>query len=261
MIALKCNGKAIDEFKALALSRKKDIDLKVREELILHLLPLVKMVLHGTFKMRTDTHYRDDCELEGRLALIHAVDHFDPKRSVYIITYVRKIIIRWVREAIEARSSMHLAHADINSLIKIKKEVLAYRDKHGQFPLAADMTTTIKEARQLRPRLEFVLCGLSGQPYRDFGAEYDDRTGQPPTQYDVVMERELLTHINLFGIALGPKKEEVFKNVFRPNEIKVTLEELGTKYGLSRASMSLIKIEVMNRFKDYLADRGVFCNG
>ena len=193
---------------------------------------------------------------EGNLGLIKAAEKFDETRGFKFISYA----VWWIRQSIlqaiaEQSRIVRLPLNQVGSVNKINRVLNKFEQENERHPSAEEISEhldlpkeKIDEAMSVNGRHVSV-----DAPF----AEGDDNTlldvlvgdDMPPTDRELVME-SLRAEINTALKSLSVRERNVIEAFFGINQPEMTLEEIGTKYGLTRERVRQIKEKAIRRLRD-----------
>ncbi|MDG2149209.1 MAG: FliA/WhiG family RNA polymerase sigma factor [Planctomycetota bacterium] len=219
-----------------------------KDELVLHYLPLVRMVADRLSLRLPRSVEHDDLMSAGIFGLFKSVEAFDPDKNARFETYCRLRVrgamidflrqVDWIpREARNRGTRLHEAIADL-------------RDKLGRDP------TDLELARNLKLSLDTLRSALSELhfssmvPFPDHGdgESSDDRPdflGEQPEPSDILHKRETyeLVRRELTAVERRLVDGYYFKGL--------TLKDIGKKEGISESRVC----QIHGRMLDRLAER------
>jgi RNA polymerase sigma factor for flagellar operon FliA len=219
-----------------------------KDELVLHYLPLVRMVADRLSLRLPRSVEHDDLMSAGIFGLFKSVEAFDPDKNARFETYCRLRVrgamidflrqVDWIpREARNRGTRLHEAIADL-------------REKLGRDP------TDLELARNLKLSLDTLRSSLSELhfssmvPFPENGNgessdEHPDFLGEQPEPSDILHKRETyeLVRRELTAVERRLVDGYYFKGL--------TLKDIGKKEGISESRVC----QIHGRMLDRLADR------
>ena len=193
---------------------------------------------------------------EGNVGLIKAAEKFDETRGFKFISYA----VWWIRQSIlqaiaEQSRIVRLPLNQVGSVNKINRMLNKFEQEHERRPSVDEISEhidlpkdKIDEALSVNGRHMSV-----DAPF----AEGEDNTlldvlvgeDTPTTDRMLVME-SLRAEINTALQALSPRERNVIEAFFGINQPEMTLEEIGSRYGLTRERVRQIKEKAIRRLRD-----------
>lgn len=193
---------------------------------------------------------------EGNVGLIKAAEKFDETRGFKFISYA----VWWIRQSIlqaiaEQSRIVRLPLNQVGSVNKINRMLNKFEQEHERRPSVDEISEhidlpkdKIDEALSVNGRHVSV-----DAPF----AEGEDNTlldvlvgeDTPTTDRMLVME-SLRAEINTALQALSPRERNVIEAFFGINQPEMTLEEIGSRYGLTRERVRQIKEKAIRRLRD-----------
>ena len=203
----------------------------------------------------------NDLIQEGNLGLIRAVDKYDPAKDVKVSTYATWWIDQAIRRAIANKSKTVRIPIHIQDLCNaIYKAISTLSKSHGYMPTVEEISReTELDAAQVSEILTSALhpVGLTdevstGVTYEDLLADISSETAVSCTHRALLKERirEILQE-------LTPRNEQILRLRYGIGEINDhTLEDIGSKMGLTKTRIRNIQNEALGFFKkDYTLGR------
>lgn len=184
---------------------------------------------------------------EGNVGLIKAAEKFDETRGFKFISYA----VWWIRQSIlqaiaEQSRMVRLPLNQIGSANKINKELNKFEQEFERRPSAEEIS---ERTDMPQDKINDVLTVGSHHvsvdaPFTD-GEEntlLDTMASNDSTMADKELVAESLrTEINEILKCLSEKERNILKAFFGINMNEMTLDEIGTKYGLTRERVRQIK--------------------
>lgn len=193
---------------------------------------------------------------EGNIGMIVAAKRFDPTRGVKFISYA----IWWIRQAIlqalaDQCGSVRLPLKQAGILHKIRRKYETLSKKLGKEPtpldLANELNIPLKEVEEIL-RVSRDALSLEQPLDENSSTHFIDllKSNQQLSPYINLIKSSLEGEIEELLHKLTSKEEQVIKLRFGiKGEVPLTLEQVGTKMGLSRERIR--QIEKRAKFRLY----------
>jgi RNA polymerase primary sigma factor len=197
----------------------------------------------------------NDLISEGNLGLIKAAKRFDETRGFKFISYA----VWWIRQSILQALAEHsrvvrLPLNRVGTLNKITKVMTAYEQRTGRVPteqeIAHELDLSVEEVSEtLKSSGRHLSIDQSFNPNEDNNLldvlQNNDRT----TDDDVINE-SLMLEIDDALKTLTPRESEIIRLYFGINrERAMTLEEIGSRFQLTRERVRQIKEKALKRLR------------
>ncbi len=193
---------------------------------------------------------------EGNVGLIKAAEKFDETRGFKFISYA----VWWIRQSIlqaiaEQSRMVRLPLNQIGSVNKINKELNKFEQEFERRPSAEEIS---ERTDMPQDKINDVLTVGSHHvsvdaPFTD-GEEntlLDTMASNDSTMADKELVAESLrTEINEILKCLSEKERNILKAFFGINMNEMTLDEIGTKYGLTRERVRQIKEKAIRQLRN-----------
>lgn len=193
---------------------------------------------------------------EGNVGLIKAAEKFDETRGFKFISYA----VWWIRQSIlqaiaEQSRMVRLPLNQIGSVNKINKELNKFEQEFERRPSAEEIS---ERTDMPQDKINDVLTAGSHHvsvdaPFTD-GEEntlLDTMASNDSTMADKELVAESLrTEINEILKCLSEKESNILKAFFGINMNEMTLDEIGTKYGLTRERVRQIKEKAIRQLRN-----------
>ena len=201
----------------------------------------------------------EDLVQEGILGLMRAVDRFDPNRDIKFISYA----VYWIRATlIEATSDvgrtvripLNVA-SEIARMIKVRGQLTQLNGGHS--PDLEELATTLgwEEARVqfLTEVTSYRSDSLETPVSEDSSIERKDLLpSREPSPEALLMSRERTSTIRAVLENLTPRDREVVILYFGLNgEEPMTLERIGTRFGVTRERIRQLRNRALKRLREY----------
>lgn len=253
-----------EEEKALALRYQKGNDSSAAQELITANLRLVVRIAmdfrrYGRFDFL-------DLIQEGNLGLVHAVEKFDPHRSIkysyYASFWIRAYILRYILNnwrLVKVGTTQNQRKLFYN-LEKEKQKLL----KEGYRPdpelIAEKLNVQPSEVVEMSQRLSGRDLSLDSQPpEQDAQPALSSRiadTSEPAEEHLSRIQRRRMfsEEAEAFRHSLSPREADIYDRRILAED-PFTLEELGNQYGVSRERIRQIEERIIGRLSGWMHQR------
>ena len=192
---------------------------------------------------------------EGNLGLIKAAEKFDETRGFKFISYA----VWWIRQSIlqaiaEQSRIVRLPLNQVGAVNKINREVNRFEQEHERRPSAEELSEKIDLPED---KIDDALH-VSGH-HVSVDAPFVDgednslldvlvNDDAPMADRQLVME-SLRAEIKNALLMLNDRERKVIEAFFGIDQPEMTLEEIGTKYGLTRERVRQIKEKAIRRLR------------
>ncbi len=237
-------------------------DLDAARRLVTSNLRLVIKIAHEYRKA-----YRNLLDLvqEGNIGLMHAVKKFDPYRGVKLSSYAAWWIRAYILKFILNNWSMvkiGTTQAQRKIFFNLRKEVERLKAMGIENPepklLAERMDVSVDEVRSMQRRLSgadvSLDAPLSGEDSRSASRlDYVTESTEGPDRQVEGEEFSKLLQEKLaeFSQTLKGREKEIFELRTVAAE-KLTLQEIGDRYGITRERARQIERRMLDRLRDFL---------
>lgn len=192
---------------------------------------------------------------EGNLGLIRAAEKFDETRGFKFISYA----VWWIRQSIlqaiaEQSRLVRLPLNQVGSAGKIARAVNKFEQENERHPSAEELSEAID-----MPSDKIDETILATSHHMSVDAPFSD--GDDGSLLDILVnddapmaDRQLVveslrTEINEALKSLSERERNVVEASFGINQPELTLDEIGTKYGLTRERVRQIKEKALRRLR------------
>jgi RNA polymerase primary sigma factor len=193
---------------------------------------------------------------EGNMGLIKAAEKFDETRGFKFISYA----VWWIRQSIlqaiaEQSRIVRLPLNQVGSVNKINRMLNKFEQENERRPSIDEISEHVDLPKD---KIDEALSVNSRHVSVDAPfAEGEDNTlldvlvgeDTPTTDRELVME-SLRSEINSALKILSPRERSIIEAFFGINQSEKTLEEIGSKYGLTRERVRQIKEKAIRRLRD-----------
>lgn len=192
---------------------------------------------------------------EGNVGLIKAAEKFDETRGFKFISYA----VWWIRQSIlqaiaEQSRIVRLPLNQVGSVNKINKALNKFEQEHERRPSVEEISEKVDlpdekvaDAMKISSRhvsMDAPFADGDDNSLLDVLANNDT----PATDNELVRE-SLRAEIETALAVLGERERNVVEAYFGFNQPEMTLEEIGTKYGLTRERVRQIKEKAIRRLR------------
>ena len=192
----------------------------------------------------------------GNMGLITAAERFDEEKGFKFISYA----VWWIRQAIlqtlaEQARTVRLPLNKIGLLYKISKASRLLQQERADDPNPEDIATQLEVS--VDEVKETILCGRSVRSLDAAFKEEDDHNlldvltdDRQESPENLVMRGCLRGHIDSALDSLVGREAEIIKLYFGlEGEEPMTLDQIGTRYGLTRERVRQIKEKALLRLR------------
>ena len=219
-------------------------DIKAKQQLIncnlRFVISIAKQYIHQGIPL-------EDLIMEGNLGLMTAIEKFDPMKGFKLSTYA----VWWIRQAIlnalsEKGRSVRIPLNQVGLQQKIKKTIQHFILREERQPSISELAEILDVSEE---KIEDSLSWMSSEVSIDLpvGEDGDSTLAEllpsslPATDGEVNKE-SLRQEIKRWLLVLDPRSRDIVASSFGLNGGEpMTLEELGTKYALSRERIRQIQ--------------------
>jgi RNA polymerase primary sigma factor len=192
---------------------------------------------------------------EGNVGLIKAAEKFDETRGFKFISYA----VWWIRQSIlqaiaEQSRIVRLPLNQVGSVNKINKVLSKFEQEHERRPSAHEISEKldlpeekVDEAMSASSRHVSVDAPfVDGEDNSLLDVLVND---DAPTADRTLLIESLKAEINKALKVLNDRERGVIESFYGINQPELTLEEIGTKYGLTRERVRQIKEKAIRRLR------------
>lgn len=192
---------------------------------------------------------------EGNVGLIKAAQKFDETRGFKFISYA----VWWIRQSIlqaiaEQSRIVRLPLNQVGSVNKIAKELNKFEQEHERKPsvdeiaervdLPEDKISDALKANSRHVSMDAPIADGEDSSMMDYYTSGDT----PSTDYQ--LDRESLhKEIERVILTLTEREQKVMRAFYGIGEPELTLDEIGTKYNLTRERVRQIKEKAIRRIR------------
>lgn len=195
----------------------------------------------------------DDLIQAGAIALLNAIDHYDPKKGIVFSTYITQRI-RWalideLRERDWVPRRIRSNAREIAAVIHRVEQATGKAAKEAD--VAAEMKVTLSEYRQMLAESNISqICSLD-----ELQEELADRFEQPDAQHEKLNPLNEITQLRLVRkigdeIKALPEREQTLLNLYYQQELN--MKEVGEILGITETRVSQLHSQAIKRLRSRL---------
>lgn len=226
-------------------------DIKIREELIIHYIYLVKFVAGRLFSSYGNNVEYDDLVSYGIFGLIDAIDKFDINRGVKFETYaqlrIRGAIIDYLREIDWLPRSIR------QKTKELEKAYSELENELGRFATDEEVSkklgiTTEELNKRIQNATNYSIVSLDD--FLDQKREINFSDSKNIDSLDNIIEEQELKETLVDCIKILPEKEKKVISLYYFNEL--TYKEIGKLLSISESRVSQLHTKAIMRLKSKL---------
>lgn len=192
---------------------------------------------------------------EGNVGLIRAAEKFDETRGFKFISYA----VWWIRQSIlqaiaEQSRIVRLPLNQVGSVNKINKALNKFEQENERKPSLEEISEKVNMPQD-KVSDAMKVSGRHVSVDAPF-AENEDNSlldvlvnNDSPTADKTLVLESLRAEINTALQVLNERERNVIEAFFGINQPEMTMEEIGTKYGLTRERVRQIKEKALRRLR------------
>lgn len=195
----------------------------------------------------------DDLIQAGAIALLNAIDHYDPKKGIVFSTYITQRI-RWalideLRERDWVPRRIRSNAREIAAVIHRIEQATGKAAKEAD--IAAEMNVTLSEYRRMLAESNISqICSLD-----ELQEELADRFEQPDAQHEKLNPLNETTQLRLIRkigdeIKALPEREQTLLNLYYQQELN--MKEVGEILGITETRVSQLHSQAIKRLRSRL---------
>lgn len=192
---------------------------------------------------------------EGNVGLIKAAQKFDETRGFKFISYA----VWWIRQSIlqaiaEQSRIVRLPLNQVGSVNKIAKELNKFEQEHERKPsvdeiaervdLPEDKISDALKANSRHVSMDAPIADGEDSSMMDYYI-----SGDAPSTDDQLDRESLHKEIERVILSLSEREQKVMRAFYGIGEPELTLDEIGTKYDLTRERVRQIKEKAIRRIR------------
>ncbi len=258
------------------LSKDEEYSLAVawrdhRDERSLHKLmnAYSRLVISTASKFRNYGLSSADMIQEGMMGLLHAANRFEPERDLRFSTYANW----WIRSSMQdyvlrnwsivrtgttaSQKSLFFNFRRLRS--KIEEQTGAILDARGREQIAEALGVSVDEVRSMETRLALAYESLNATLKDDSDLEQQDLLAdeRPDPEKVTLISLDSQTRRGWIEGALGVlgEREQIIIRERRLSDKGRTLEELGSRFGVSKERVRQLELRALGKLKTYIASK------
>ena len=194
---------------------------------------------------------------EGNLGLLKAAERFDETRGFKFISYA----VWWIRQAISEQSRIvRLPLNQVGSVNKINREINRFEQLNERRPSVDEIAEKV-DLPQEKIDEAMAINGHQISVDAPF-VEGEDNSlldvmanSDAPLADNQLVEESLKSEIQNALSALNERERNVVEASYGINQPELTLEEIGTKFGLTRERVRQIKEKAIRKLRNSKANK------
>jgi RNA polymerase primary sigma factor len=192
---------------------------------------------------------------EGNMGLIKAARKFDETRGFKFISYA----VWWIRQSIlqalaEQARIVRLPLNQVGSLNKIKKAKAEFEQLHHRAPNLKELSEMLdipekklKESMEVRNHHVSVDAPFANEEENNLLDVIEDINS--PIADNELIKESLKNEIDRVLSTLTLREKEIVKSFYGIQQVEMTLDEIGDKFGLTRERVRQIKEKAVRRLR------------
>ena len=192
---------------------------------------------------------------EGNLGLIKAAEKFDETRGFKFISYA----VWWIRQSIlqaiaEQSRIVRLPLNQVGSVNKINKVLSKFEQENERRPSADEIAEQVgmpeeKVTDVMKVSGRHISVDAPFVEGEDNGLLDVLPNEDSPMADNTLVKESLRKEVERVLLTLNERERNVLEAFFGINQAEMTLEEIGTKYGLTRERVRQIKEKAIRRLR------------
>ncbi len=260
--------KGLEAGEELALLRSwhRDKDVSARERLVEAFLPRVEAIARGFRHYPVD---HEDLVAEGSVGLLVAIDRFDARKKVRLMTYASHWIRAYIVNAIiktwgRGKTGMGITRSRM--FFRVRRERARYSSQHEDFDvvvrkMAADIGVSEKRMRDMINALDTPDFSLdayaeaSGQS--DLRDRIEDEADGPDAELESAQNEKAFGQAVSHALTTLDDRERLIARKRLMDDDPMTLADLGREIGVSRERARQLELRAKRKLAAVLADSGI----
>ena len=237
----------------LFLQFQQSRDDKIREELILHHMNLVRQ-LARRFARRGKAV--DVLVSVGSIALIKAIDRYDPNRGVQFVTYATHVISGEIKRYFRDKGwtlKVPRRLKELNAAIHVVSEKLTH--EHSRSPTIEEIATALNISNE--EVLESLEARHAHEPYYlDSHVDYCDARGAPFINFIAKEDRNLKQFFDRFDLEetlqMLPNREQMIIQFFYYEDFSQA--KIAKRLGISQMHVSRLLSQAIKNLRKFMKE-------
>lgn len=241
-------------------------DMDARQELVKAFMPRVEAIARGFRHYPVD---HEDLVAEGSVGLLVAIDRFEEKKNVRLMTYASHWIRAYIVNAIiktwgRGKTGMGITRSRM--FFKVRRERAKYTSQHEDLDvvvkrMAADIGISEKRMRDMLNALDTPDFSLDAYAEASGQSDLRDRIVDESAGPDAVLEGK--QGEEMFGKAVShaltalDDRERLIASKRLMNDDPMTLADLGREIGVSRERARQLELRAKRKLAAELAKSGI----
>ncbi len=260
--------KGLDAAQELALLKSwhEEGDATARQKLVEAFLPRVEAIARGFRHYPVD---HEDLVAEGSVGLLVAIDRFDAKKKVRLMTYASHWIRAYIVNAIiktwgRGKTGMGITRSRM--FFRVRRERARYSSQHEDFDvvvkkMAADVGVSEKRMRDMINALDTPDFSLdayaeaSGQS--DLRDRIEDEAAGPDGELEAAENEKAFGKAVSHALTTLDDRERLIARKRLMDDDPMTLADLGREIGVSRERARQLELRAKRKLAAVLADSGI----
>lgn len=234
------------------VKRKYDEYLKLRNILLAANLRLVPRFVLPYVRRGVDF---DDLVQEGRMALVRAVEKYDPDRGIRFSSYASWWIKQGIRKAIKNdRRAVRLPHHVYDYASKVARQSATFRMQNRRDPTLKDLVTLTGLSRDKIEGLAGVMSDLISLEHPTKVRREDLEAIEEEPQRKI--EETVLTNQldSIMDKVLSPVEATIIRQHYGINAPEAPLSKIAANVRLSQERVRQLEVRALSKLKNYLKE-------
>ena len=236
----------------LALKLYEEDDLDAARQLVIHHL---RFVVHIARSYQGYGLPLGDIIQEGNVGLMKAVDKYDPHRGVKLVSFA----VHWIKAEIHeyilknwrlVKIATTKAQRKLFFNLRSKKSSLSNLSSNEASLIARDLGVGVQDVIEMEKRINNTDLAIEDKDEENFSPSLYLKSNEPqPDEILEINEKKVLTN-KLHDVIqnLDERSKDIIQSRWLSNN-KLTLEDLSSKYGISRERVRQIENESLMKLK------------